>query len=133
MTRVFNHCSLRQQLSHPQNMDLRRSPQRLTFAGNLDHERVTTRCSTSPQERRGPLHSGERLGVTDGLESRKLSGPHEYTTVDGTFSEAIVLTIEHISGAPLNRLQISYYGDDRRLSWPRVLTLADTRSVLEKW
>ena len=60
-------------------------------------------------------------------------GPHEYTTVDGTFSEAIVRTIEHISGAPLNRLQISYYGDDRRLSWPRVLTLADTRSVLQKW
>jgi hypothetical protein len=68
-------------------------------------------------------------------EQETFTGPHKYETVDGTFNEEIVLTyeIEHVSGAPLNRLYISYHGDDPRLSWPRVLALADARSVLKQW
>ena len=39
-------------------------------------------------------------------EQETFSGPHKYTTVDGTFNEEIVLTyeVEHLSGVPLNRL-----------------------------
>ena len=68
-------------------------------------------------------------------EQETFTGPHEYTSVDGTFKETIVLTyeIEHISGSPLNQLYISYHGDDSRLSWPHVLTLSETRSVLKLW
>lgn len=68
-------------------------------------------------------------------EQEAFEGPHKYTTVDGTFNEEIVLTyeVEHVSGAPLNRLYISYHGDDRRLSWPRALTLDDARSTLKEW
>jgi hypothetical protein len=68
-------------------------------------------------------------------EQETFTGPHEYTTVDGTFKEEIVLTyeIEHISGVPLNQLHIAYQGDDRRLSWPHVLTLTEARSILKAW
>jgi len=68
-------------------------------------------------------------------EQEAFEGPHKYLTVDGTFQEEIVLTyeVEHVSGAPLNRLDISYHGDDPRLSWPRVLTLDDARSTLKAW
>lgn len=68
-------------------------------------------------------------------EQETFTGPHEYTTVDGTFKEEIVLTYEseHISGVPLNKLDISYQGDDRRLSWPHVVTLPEARSALQDW
>jgi hypothetical protein len=68
-------------------------------------------------------------------EQETFMGPHKYETVDGTFNEEIVLTydVEHISGVPLNRLDIAYHGDDSHLSWPHVLTLAEARSVLKRW
>jgi hypothetical protein len=68
-------------------------------------------------------------------EQETFTGPHEYTTVDGTFKEEIVLTyeIEHLSGVPLNQLHISYQGGNHLLSWPHVLTLPEARSTLKEW
>ncbi len=42
-------------------------------------------------------------------EQETFTGPHKYTTVDGTFNEEIVLTyeVEHVSGPPLNLPNIS--------------------------
>ena len=64
-------------------------------------------------------------------EQETFRGPHEYESPDGKFKEEIILTYEteHISGAPLNQLYVSYNGDDPRLRWPRILTLADARTV----
>ena len=45
-------------------------------------------------------------------EQESFQGPKQYTTVDGTFYESISLTydIEKVSGYPINRLNISYWG-----------------------
>ena len=47
-------------------------------------------------------------------EQESFQGPKQYTTVDGTFYESIVLTyeIEQISGYPTNRLNVTYLGKD---------------------
>lgn len=62
-------------------------------------------------------------------------GPKEYTTVDGTFHEQICLTyeIESVSGFPLNRLNVTYSGEDTRLAGRQSLTLADVRPILKQW
>ena len=44
-------------------------------------------------------------------EQEVFQGPKRYKTADGRFNEAITLTYEivHMSGYPLNRLNITYY------------------------
>jgi hypothetical protein len=68
-------------------------------------------------------------------EQEMFSGPHKYTTVDGTFYEEITLTyeIEHVSGYPLNKLNISYSGEDNRFENRNNLLLEDVRPVLKAW
>lgn len=68
-------------------------------------------------------------------EQEIFEGPHDYTTVDGTFKESICLTYEteRLAAANTNRLNVSYSGDDTQLAWPRELTLADALPVLAAW
>jgi len=68
-------------------------------------------------------------------EQEIFEGPHDYTTVDGTFKEAICLTYEteRLAAARTNQLNISYSGDDTQLAWPRELILADVLPVLAAW
>jgi hypothetical protein len=68
-------------------------------------------------------------------EQEIFKGPAEYTTVDGTFNEQIVITYErvHISGAPLNTVSVSYMGEEPDLAWPKELSLDIVRPWLRKW
>jgi hypothetical protein len=68
-------------------------------------------------------------------EQEIFQGPKEYKTVDGTFKEQISLTyeIEKVSGYPLNRLDVTYNGEDPRLAWPRQLSLGDVKPILKEW
>lgn len=68
-------------------------------------------------------------------EQESFQGPDTFHTADGDQREQIVLTYETraVSGASLNRLNIQYYGEDRRLSWPNRLTLADVEPSLIEW
>lgn len=64
-----------------------------------------------------------------------LQGPKMYKTVDGTFPEHICLTYEteSISGASKNKLNIDYFGEDRRLAGRTGLVLADVKPILKEW
>lgn len=68
-------------------------------------------------------------------EQETFKGPKEYTTVDGTFNEAI--TINHdrvpISGFPINRTAIIYNGEEPELVRSRQLSLETVRPWLKKW
>jgi hypothetical protein len=68
-------------------------------------------------------------------EQETFQGPRKYVTPDGEFQESITLTYEKvpISGFPINRLSISYSGEDPMLTGPRQLSLDDVRPVLERW
>lgn len=68
-------------------------------------------------------------------EQETFQGPKQYTTVDGTFYEQICLTydIQPVSGFPLNRLNITYNGEDTRLANKKELTLDDIRPILKEW
>ena len=57
-----------------------------------------------------------------------------YEGPNGTADEQIVLTyeIEHVTGAPLNRLGVQYMGDDPRLAGKH-LTLALVKPILKQW
>jgi hypothetical protein len=68
-------------------------------------------------------------------EQEVFQGPKQFQTVDGNFPEEITLTyeIEHISGPPLNRLNISYIGEDRRLAGRQNLSLEDVKPILKEW
>ena len=68
-------------------------------------------------------------------EQESFQGPKQYTTVDGTFYESISLTydIEKVSGYPINRLNISYWGEDPRLVDHRDLTLKEAQPILKEW
>lgn len=68
-------------------------------------------------------------------EQESFEGPDVFDTVDGESHERLTLTYETaaVSGAPLNRLHIIYHGEDRRLTWPKVLALADVEPVLAEW
>jgi hypothetical protein len=63
-------------------------------------------------------------------EQEKFEGPNRITTVDGTFNENVTLTydIVEVSGAPLNRLYISYFGSSER-----DLSLREAKDLLRKW
>lgn len=70
-------------------------------------------------------------------EQESFRGPRTYKTADGTFYEQIVLTYEteHVSGAPLNKLDITYFGEDPRLGSGvnSNLTLDKVRPILKEW
>jgi len=69
-------------------------------------------------------------------EQEIFQGPAKYQTPDGEFSECITITFErvHISGVPLNRITVDYWGDDPELSRLRPqLTLDDARPRLNRW
>ena len=68
-------------------------------------------------------------------EQEMFEGPKEYASVDGTFKEHIILTyeIEHVSGFPLNRLNVTYWGEDHRLADRDDLTLSDVMPILKEW
>jgi hypothetical protein len=52
-----------------------------------------------------------------------------FKTVDGTFHEQVALTFEteHVSGVPLNRLNVTYDGKDARLAHRRGRSLGDVK------
>ena len=68
-------------------------------------------------------------------EQEVFQGPKRYKTVDGTFNEALSLTYEiaRVSGYPLNRLNIAYYGEDKRLANNNQLTLKEIKPILREW
>ncbi len=68
-------------------------------------------------------------------EQEILEGPKMYKTVDGTFHEHLTLTFEreHVSGVPLNRLNVSYWGEDPRLVGRVDLSLGEVKPILTEW
>jgi len=68
-------------------------------------------------------------------EQESFQGPKEYTTVDGTFNEQIVLNYEseRVAGTDANKLKIFYLGEDPRLGTRRDLTLPDVTPILREW
>jgi len=68
-------------------------------------------------------------------EQESFEGPKQYTTVDGTFNEQIVLTfeVEPVSGSLTNQLAISYWGEDTRLAGRSELHLDDVQPILKEW
>jgi len=68
-------------------------------------------------------------------EQEIFEGPKMYKSVDGTFHEEVSLTFEkeHVSGVPLNRLNVSYIGEDPRLMGRTNLALSDVKPILKEW
>jgi hypothetical protein len=68
-------------------------------------------------------------------EQQIFRGIKQYKSVDGTLYEQITLTyeIEHVSGYPLNRLNVTYNGEDPRLVDREHLTLNEIKPVLKEW
>jgi hypothetical protein len=68
-------------------------------------------------------------------EQEIFEGPKMYKSVDGTFHEEVTLTFEreHVSGVPLNKLSVSYMGEDPRLAGRVNLSLSDVRPILKEW
>ena len=68
-------------------------------------------------------------------EQEIFQGTKMYKSVDGTFREEVILTFEkeHVSGVPLNRLDVSYLGEDPRLEGRVDLTLSDVKPILKEW
>ena len=68
-------------------------------------------------------------------EQEMFEGPKMYKSVDGTFHEEVTLTFEkeHVSGVPLNKLNVSYMGEDSRLAGRVDLSLRDVRPILKEW
>jgi hypothetical protein len=68
-------------------------------------------------------------------EQEMFVGPKMYKSVDGTFHEKVTLTFEkeHVSGVPLNKLNVSYMGEDSRLAGRVDLSLRDVRPILKEW
>jgi hypothetical protein len=68
-------------------------------------------------------------------EQESFRGPKQYTSVDRTFHEQIVLTFdaERVAGTPTNQLSVSYWGEDPRLADRSDLKLDDVRSILKEW
>lgn len=68
-------------------------------------------------------------------EQELIYGPKNFTTVDGTFQEHLVIEyqIEPVNGIPINQLHIDYNGDDPRLAGRKNLTLSDIQPILKEW
>jgi hypothetical protein len=63
------------------------------------------------------------------------NGLRKYESADGPQTEQITLTYETrpISGAPLDTLLITYYGDNPHLQPPQRLTLNQVLPILQSW
>lgn len=68
-------------------------------------------------------------------EQEGYTGPKTYTTVDGTFHEMIFVTYEteNVSGVPLNKIFVQYFGENARLTKRNNLALADVKPILAEW
>jgi hypothetical protein len=68
-------------------------------------------------------------------DQERFEGPKKYKSVDGIFNEAITLTYEtqSMSGFPLNRLNVTYRGEDTRMADRNDLTLAVVKPILKEW
>jgi hypothetical protein len=68
-------------------------------------------------------------------EQEMFEGPKMYKSVDGTFHEGVTLTFEkeHVSGVPLNKLNVSYVGEDSRFAGRVGLSLSDVKPILKEW
>lgn len=68
-------------------------------------------------------------------EQEIFQGPHKYKTVDGTFNEQVTLTyeVEKDSGFPLNRLNVTYNGEDPRFAQRSDITLTEITPLLKQW
>jgi hypothetical protein len=107
------------------------------------------RVSLEPKPRSGydaMLHLGGKTSRTIAFrkntsgyfwigEQEMFEGPKMYKSVDGTFHEEVTLTFEkeHVSGVPLNKLNVSYMGEDSRLAGRVDLSLRDVRPILKEW
>lgn len=63
-------------------------------------------------------------------------GPRQYTTVDGTFYEQIVITFETERNAALkaNELEVDYLGENPKLEdRHHALTLVDVLPIVQVW
>lgn len=65
------------------------------------------------------------------------TGPHQYDSPDGVYSEEISITYDTVDhfGAwlPLNTVHVLYEGEDPRLWGKSNLTLEDVAPILEEW
>ena len=68
-------------------------------------------------------------------EQETFQGPRKYTSEGSILNETVTLTYEtrKVSGAPLNQLTVTYFGDDPRLIWRDKLTLSDVKPILKEW
>jgi hypothetical protein len=68
------------------------------------------------------------------FEQETHEGPGWIQTVDGTFREELIIEYqtEPVNGIPTNQIHISYTGTNTELQG-RQFTLAEARTVLEKW
>jgi hypothetical protein len=68
-------------------------------------------------------------------EQEIFSGPRKYKDEDGERNESITITYDKvpISGSPLNKTEITYYGENADLAWPHELSLDQVRPVLQQW
>lgn len=64
-----------------------------------------------------------------------VEGPRRHTTPDGTFPESLTFTYETapVSGATLNRLNVSYDGPDMDLYMKSDLGAKDVQPMLDRW
>jgi hypothetical protein len=62
-------------------------------------------------------------------------GPKQFKTPDGTLHESITLDyqVEEMSDIPIDKLCVSYTGEDGRLNMRSDLTLKDVSSILKEW
>lgn len=88
--------------------------------------------STSRTIAFGQLKNGDLKWIG---EQEIYKGPNTYSTPDGEFNEQIVLTYElhPISGHEINKLNISYYGENSELVKQGNLTLEIVKPYMEKW
>jgi hypothetical protein len=63
------------------------------------------------------------------------TGPNKYLSADGYFNEEVTITYDtvYLSGAPLNRVYITYRGDNAQLQWRDDITLEEIQPILEEW
>jgi hypothetical protein len=68
-------------------------------------------------------------------EQETFRGPRTFKNEDGVVNEAITLIYEteKVSGYPINQLNVTYLGEDPRLTGRRDLTLTDVKPILKEW
>jgi hypothetical protein len=68
-------------------------------------------------------------------ETEEHYGPKNYTNIDGTLQEELVVSYqaEQLDGTPTNQIRVAYYGEDKRLAGRDDLTLEAIKPILEEW